>query len=165
MLKATDLPKPGERIVLVESPDPPMPIGARGTVRATSWHPAGDASWAEIRVDWDGTDKTIGLVCPPDRYEVVADELTLPDGRRGILTTDHAQSCHGRPVLVVDGQAIGAGETGPLRADSETLRLQAHRAGYVVQGVTCDACGGLVGDCECERIGDDDLLDDLGIER
>ena len=70
-MKPTDLPQPGDRIELLESSDPVLPAGSRGTVRASAWFPAGDASWGQIRVDWDGTDKTVDLVCPPDRFRMV----------------------------------------------------------------------------------------------
>ncbi len=164
MIRATDLPDPGTRIELLATTDPVLPVGSRGTVRGTSWHPAGNDSWGEIRVTWDDCRRSVDLVCPPDKFRVVDDELTLPDGRRGVLTVGHAASSHGQPVLVVDGQTLGTAETGPLRAESETLRLQAHGAGYPVQGVTCDACGGIIGQCECERRADDEMLDFFEIE-
>jgi hypothetical protein len=36
--------------------------------------------------------------------------ITLDDGRRAVLSTDHATSSYGVPVLLVDGAPLGAGE-------------------------------------------------------
>jgi hypothetical protein len=75
MIEATDMPKPGARIEVVEMTDPlPLPAGSRGTVRGFSWHPAGEHSWAEIRVTWDDTLRSLDLVVPPDRFRVIDDE-------------------------------------------------------------------------------------------
>lgn len=73
-MRPTDLPQPGDRIELLASADddPVLPPGSRGTVRASAWHCAGEASWGQIRVTWDRTNKTIDLVCPPDRFRVIA---------------------------------------------------------------------------------------------
>jgi hypothetical protein len=73
MLNATDLPKPGTRLELLATTDPALQPGSTGIVRATSWHPAGNDSWAEIRVDWENTDQQIDLVVPPDQFRVLVD--------------------------------------------------------------------------------------------
>lgn len=36
--------------------------------------------------------------------------------RIGVLTTEHAASSHGLPVVVADGEALGTSEVGPLEA-------------------------------------------------
>lgn len=70
----------------------------------------------------------------PDPEDDQAEEITAttPDGRQGILTTEHAASSYGLAVLVVGGEAIGCGEVGPLRIATEAGRDVARRAGYQV---------------------------------
>ena len=70
--------KPGDRIRLVEMLDDPNPVavGALGTVRAVA--DIGVAGKAEfhVAVDWDNG-RTLSLVCPDDKFEVVVDR-SLP---------------------------------------------------------------------------------------
>ena len=75
MIQATDMPQPGTRIEVDEMNKPlPLPAGSRGTVHGFSWHPAGEHSWAEIRVNWDDSKRPLDLVVPPDRYHVIETE-------------------------------------------------------------------------------------------
>jgi len=37
-------------------------------------------------------------------------DVTTADGLRATLTTEHATSSYGRPVVVIDGQAYGPGD-------------------------------------------------------
>ena len=61
----------GKRIRLLSMPLDPSPIqkGATGTVRAVG----GFGDWEQIHVNWDNG-RTLMLVVPPDRYEVIHDE-------------------------------------------------------------------------------------------
>ncbi len=86
MIQATDMPKPGTRIEVVEMTNPlPLPAGSRGTVRGFSWHPLGEHSWAKIRVAWDDSGRPLDLIVPPDRFRLVDNEQP-PDELRELLT-------------------------------------------------------------------------------
>jgi hypothetical protein len=58
----------------------------------------------------------------------------------GVLTTDHAASSYGQPVLVIDGRAYGAAEAPPCStqpmfehsAEEQEAVEAARRAGYTV---------------------------------
>jgi len=50
--------------------------------------------------------------------------------RRGRLTTAHAASSYGLPVVVVDGQPYGGGEV-EVVVGSPEANAEARRAGYV----------------------------------
>ena len=61
--------KEGDRIELVslmaDDPDP-IPVGSQGVI---TW--IGDlGDYVQIGVEWD-SGRTLGLVCPPDRYRVL----------------------------------------------------------------------------------------------
>lgn len=45
--------------------------------------------------------------------------------RVGELTTEHAASSHGLPVVVLDGIALGTGEVGPLAAGESNPDIDA----------------------------------------
>jgi hypothetical protein len=64
-------PQPGVRIRLLAMPDDPDPVpaGTTGTVAAVRQH----GTWSQVDVNWDNG-RTLMLVVPPDRFEVVADE-------------------------------------------------------------------------------------------
>lgn len=65
------IPRPGDRIRLLSmrnDPDP-IPVGQTGTVVAVRHC---QQRWLQIDVAWD-SGRTLMLVTPPDRYEVVAD--------------------------------------------------------------------------------------------
>lgn len=63
-------------------------------------------------------------------------DVTLPDGRSGVLTTEHSASSYGIPVLVVDGVAYGSAEASGWRLTPVSvpedlgLLLAARGAGY-----------------------------------
>jgi hypothetical protein len=75
--------------------------------------------------------------------------ITLDDGRRAVLSTDHATLSYGVPVLLVDGAPLGAGEwlagadgtprrpviqtPRRLTAEGRALLARAASAGYVVR--------------------------------
>ena len=67
------IPRVGDRIRLLEMSDDPSPIrvGQEGTV--VGIHRIGDKpdSWHQIDVAWDNG-RTLMLVSPPDRFEVLA---------------------------------------------------------------------------------------------
>lgn len=63
--------RPGDRIRLVAMGDDPCPIepGTEGVVRRIAEGIFSDGS-SQIAVDWD-VERSLRLVVPPDRYEVV----------------------------------------------------------------------------------------------
>lgn len=67
-------PKPGDRIRLLAMPDDPDPIppGATGTVVSVRQQ----GTWAQVDVKWDNG-RTLMLVVPPDRLEVVTSDTKL----------------------------------------------------------------------------------------
>ena len=67
------IPHPGDRIRLVAMSDDPDPIqpGELGTVIAVHRH-QGTPVWHQIDVAWDNG-RTLMLVAPPDRFEIVPD--------------------------------------------------------------------------------------------
>lgn len=70
--------KPGDRIRLIEMLDDPNPIavGAMGTVRSVTVVDFRRSPELQIAVDWDNG-RTLSLVYPPDKFEVVT-ENALP---------------------------------------------------------------------------------------
>ena len=71
-------PRPGDRVRLLtmhDDPDP-IPAGQVGTVVGVASHGGGQAVWHQIDVAWDNG-RTLMLVSPPDRFEIVGDQ---PDG-------------------------------------------------------------------------------------
>lgn len=62
------LPKPGDRIELLEMPnDPdPIPVGSKGTVVDTYIISEG----TQVDVDWDNG-RSLMLIVPPDRFRIV----------------------------------------------------------------------------------------------
>jgi hypothetical protein len=85
----------GDRIRLAEPMrDDPWPIaaGAEGTVTGTSELHLGDDIFEQVEVAWhDG--RSLGLTCPPDRYEVVQLCCSFP----GAVSYDE---------IVVDGELV-----------------------------------------------------------
>jgi len=82
-VKLDDLPSAGDRVVLTEIGVPedavgfPVDIGESGTVLSVSWNSTGTDDWdyADILVKWD-RGRTVSLICPPDRYEIVGESLS-----------------------------------------------------------------------------------------
>lgn len=72
---------------------------------------------------------------------------------RGVLTTEHASSSYGLPVLVVNGQALGPAETtgalapiGRRITKSAALLLAAARGvGYQVDGLGLESVAATIG--------------------
>ena len=71
----TTTPRAGDRVLLVAMHDDPDPIqsGQMGTVVSVSRHGSGKDAWQQIDVTWDNG-RTLMLVSPPDRFEIVRDE-------------------------------------------------------------------------------------------
>ena len=69
-------PRKGDRIrLLAMSDDPdPIPVGQLGTVVSVSRHGGGKDAWHQIDVAWDNG-RTLMLVSPPDRFEIVRDNV------------------------------------------------------------------------------------------
>ena len=70
------IPNKGDRVRLVamhDDPDP-IPAGELGTVVSVSRHGAGTDTWHQIDVAWDNG-RTLMLVCPPDAFEIVGDDV------------------------------------------------------------------------------------------
>ena len=65
-------PRKGDRIRLVEMKDDPDPIqvGQLGTIVSVTPHIGGKDAWNQIDVAWDNG-RTLMLVSPPDRFEIV----------------------------------------------------------------------------------------------
>ena len=68
------LPRQGDRIRLLAMRDDPDPIqaGQLGTVVSVSRHSSARDAWHQIDVAWDNG-RTLMLVSPPDRFELVRD--------------------------------------------------------------------------------------------
>ena len=68
-------PRKGDRIRLLAMADDPDPIqvGQLGTVVSVSHHGGGKHAWHQIDVAWD-KGRTLMLVSPPDRFEIVCDD-------------------------------------------------------------------------------------------
>jgi len=74
----TTIPRPGDRIRLLamhDDPDP-IPVGQVGTVDGVARHGGKDA-WDQIDVAWDNG-RTLMLVWPPDRFEIVGRQTGQP---------------------------------------------------------------------------------------
>ena len=65
-------PRNGDRIRLLAMTDDPDPIqvGQLGTVVSVSRHGGGNDAWHQVDVAWDNG-RTLMLVSPPDRFEIV----------------------------------------------------------------------------------------------
>ena len=72
----TTIPRPGDRIRLLAMDDDPcpIPVGQVGTVLGVTRHGGGKDAWDQIDVAWDNG-RTLMLVSPPDRFEIVAGRL------------------------------------------------------------------------------------------
>jgi hypothetical protein len=72
--------KEGQRIELIsmgEDPDP-IQLGARGVVEYASEF---QGAW-QVSVKWDNG-RTLSLVCPPDRFKVLAEAKAVASGYDG----------------------------------------------------------------------------------
>ena len=78
--------------------------------------------------------------------------VTLRNGRTATLSTDHATSSHGQPVLIVDGVALGPGDAilrGAWVQPGDTAPIVIVWHNLVVQSImtlglneaTCPGCG------------------------
>ena len=72
-------PRKGDRIRLVAMADDPDPVpeGEVGTVVGVARHGGGNNTWHQIDVAWDNG-RTLMLVVPPDRFEMVGDHHDRP---------------------------------------------------------------------------------------
>ena len=73
----TTVPRPGDRIQLVAMQDDPNPIqpGQLGTIVAVRRYDDAKGIWHQIDVAWDNG-RTLMLVSPPDRFEIVRGDPT-----------------------------------------------------------------------------------------
>lgn len=74
----TTIARPGDRIRLLAMHDDPHPIpaGQAGTVVDVRHHGGKDA-WDQIDVAWD-SGRSLMLVSPPDRFEIVGRQTDEP---------------------------------------------------------------------------------------
>ena len=75
----TTIPQRGDRIRLLAMHDDPDPIqvGQVGTVVRVGRHGGGKDVWHQIDVAWDNG-RTLMLVSPPDRFEIVERQADRP---------------------------------------------------------------------------------------
>tara|TARA_Y100000310_G_scaffold275757_2_gene292465 strand:+ start:1604 stop:1834 length:231 start_codon:yes stop_codon:yes gene_type:complete len=75
----TTIPHRGDRIRLLTMHDDPDPVpkGEVGTVVGVARHGGGNSTWHQIDVAWDNG-RTLMLVVPPDRFEMVGDHHDRP---------------------------------------------------------------------------------------
>lgn len=76
--------RPGDRIRLIEMPNDPAPIeaGAEGVVG----HVKDFGGTRQVSVKWDNS-RTLSLVVPPDRFDVVGHEA-IPEPWASIYSTE-----------------------------------------------------------------------------
>ena len=144
--------------------------GDTGHLTYLNGHAGGTAGFGEGAALLAGLTRcsvfTHGRCWSPDGLEedatLTSVPLTLPDGRDARITTEHAASSYGMPVLVIDGQAYGPGDIlpnppgdpldflhEPARVAVLVAKARLHNEdGSSPLGCTATQCGG---HAECSR--------------
>ncbi|NLS92578.1 MAG: hypothetical protein GXX96_10495 [Planctomycetaceae bacterium] len=86
--------------------------------------------------------------------------------RRGAVTVWESRTADGDLRFAVTINHNGEPIRPPLNCEGSPSVKEAFQAAERADdpAETCQACGGPIGDCECEQIGEDDLMDDMGID-